>query len=389
MNIKVTRSAAIAAGSLMGAASLVVGLAGPSIAATRSHVARSALLAELTKLEKGAPKSSVTLSEGGSTLIEPVFQSWGIGYHKQYKNITVSTAGGGSSTGIANGLSGAFNIGASDVYLSPGNFQANPGAENIPLAIASQTLDYNVPGVSHATHIKLNGAVLSAMYDGSITTWNNSAIKKLNPGLKLPGTKVVPLYRTKGSGDTFNFTSYLAASDPSSWINKGTNTGPSLLPVWPAYLGSHGAGETSNALMESVCAATKGCISYVGTSEYNTGVRDGLGSAALQNLKHKYVAFSLAAAASEAESFQNIPANGVQSMVYGSPRQTAYPIVNLEYAIVNKKFLSGATKAAVKSVLAWIVDPRHGSNTGYLSAANFLVLPTHGLAVTVNLLKAS
>ncbi len=55
---------------------------------------------------------------------------------------------------------------------------------NIPLAISAQLIAYNIPGVT--AHLKLSGKVLSEIYQGKVTTWNNSAITQLNPGVTLP-----------------------------------------------------------------------------------------------------------------------------------------------------------------------------------------------------------
>ncbi len=76
-------------------------------------------------------------------------------------------------------------------------------------------VNYNVPGVK--TPINLNGTVLAEIYTGKITTWNNSAIAALNPGVTLPSLKIVTLHRADSSGSTFLFTSYLNATDPSVW----------------------------------------------------------------------------------------------------------------------------------------------------------------------------
>lgn len=66
-------------------------------------------------------------------------------------------------------------------------------------------------------HLKLNGKVLAAMYQGTIKTWDDPQIAALNPGVNLPGTAVVPLHRSDGSGDTFLFTQYLSKQDPEGW----------------------------------------------------------------------------------------------------------------------------------------------------------------------------
>src|SRR6185437_12471144 len=115
-----------------------------------------------------------TVSETGSTLLYPLFNLWASGYSEKYPNTTIQTAGTGSGTGISEAQTGTIDIGASDAYLAPSVTQSDPHLKNIPLAISAQLVTYNVPGVT--AHIKLSGKVLSAIYQGTITKWNDAKI---------------------------------------------------------------------------------------------------------------------------------------------------------------------------------------------------------------------
>ena len=79
----------------------------------------------------------------------------------------------------------------------------------IPWGLAAVSIPYNLPGLNGRVH--LNGATLANIYMGSITSWNDPAIKKLNPKLSLPDTKITPVYRSDSSGTTFAYTAYLSA----------------------------------------------------------------------------------------------------------------------------------------------------------------------------------
>ena len=175
-----------------------------------------------------------SLSETGSTLLFPVLRNWAAAYRQQHANVAIATAATGSGKGIAEASAGAVDIGASDAYLSSGDLVTNPAMVNIPLAVSAQQVNYNVPGLRPATHLKLNGKVLAEMYQGSITSWNDPRIAALNPGVALPHTRVVPLHRADSSGDTFLFTSYLSTQD-AAWDRV---TGYGTTVDWPHVPGA-------------------------------------------------------------------------------------------------------------------------------------------------------
>jgi phosphate transport system substrate-binding protein len=337
--------------------------------------------AALPALETAVGSSAASLTENGSSLLAPLFGTWATGYAKRWPKVSITTGDAGSGTGISDAIAGVINIGASDAYLPPADFSESGGMENIPLAISAQQINYNLPGLSE-THIKLTGTILSDIYAGTITKWNDPAITKLNPGVSLPNLTIVPLHRSDQSGDTFLFSSFLAASDPASWATK--SGGPSPAIPFPTVAG--GQGELKNSGMLAGCQAIKGCIAYIGISYLQKTEAAGLGYAALENKSGTFELPTPATITAEASSFTNIPSNGVQSLIYG-PAPTGYPIINFEYAIVKVVQPSSTISTAVTSVLAWAMDPTGGSAPSYLDPVNFVALPKGALAVSVALLK--
>jgi phosphate transport system substrate-binding protein len=95
-----------------------------------------------------AAGGQVKLLETGSTLLYPLFNIWVPAYEKDHPNIQITTQGTGSGTGIAEAISGAAQIGASDAYLPPSQEKQSPTLMNIPLAISAQQINYNVPGLN-------------------------------------------------------------------------------------------------------------------------------------------------------------------------------------------------------------------------------------------------
>jgi phosphate transport system substrate-binding protein len=321
------------------------------------------------------PKSGVetptggSVSETGSTLLYPLFNLWAGGYSEKYSSTTIQTAATGSGTGISEATNGTIEIGASDAYLSPSEVSATPTLKNIPLAISSQIVAYNVPGVT--AHIKLSGQVLSKIYQGQISKWNDSAIASANPGVTLPATPIVTLHRSDSSGDTFLFTTYLSKADPSGW---GAKIGYNTTVPWPNAPGA--LGESGNSGMVSGCKATVGCVAYVGISYLTQVLQGGMGYAALQNGAKQYELPTQQTIATQAAGYvKKTPANGTISLIYGNIKG-GYPIVNYEYAIVNAKQSSSSSAKNIRSVLEWALNRKYGANSSYLSQVNFQALPS-------------
>lgn len=346
-----------------------------SQAKTTSSASGSSVGALLKKLEVN-PSSKVQLSETGSTLLYPLFNLWVPAISQQFPNISITTAGTGSGTGISQAAAGAVQIGASDAYLSPGQFQKYPGLLNIALAISAQMINYNLPGITG--HLKLSGKVLSYIYQGKITMWNDPAIQKLNPGVSLPAVKIVPLHRIDGSGDTFIFTSYLSKSDPSGW---GNSIGYGTTVAFPSVPGAQG--EEGNGGMVSGCAKIVGCVAYIGISYQKQTQQDNLGEAELENEAGNFVLPSTQTIQAEAQSFvANTPSSEAISLIYG-PASNGYPIINYEYAIVNSTQSSPDVATAVKTVLAWAIDPNGGNQMSFLNQVGFQPLPPSVVALSL------
>jgi phosphate transport system substrate-binding protein len=310
--------------------------------------------------------SPVVLSETGATELYPLMNLWRDGYHQNYPNVTINTASTGSGAGISQAIARTADIGASGAYLSNGDIAAHKGLMNIALAIAAEQVHYNLPGVTE--HLKLNGKVLAAMYQGTIKTWNDPQIAALNPGVNLPATPVVPLHRSDGAGDTFVFTQYLSKQDPDGW-GKSPGFGTTVdFPAVPGALGENGAGG-----MVTGCAETPGCVAYIGMSYLDQASQKGLGEAQLANASGKYLLPEAKSIEAEAAGFASqTPADQVISLING-PAADGYPIVNYEYAVVYSSQKDAATAQTLQAFLHWVVTD--GGSPKFLDKVHFQPLP--------------
>jgi phosphate transport system substrate-binding protein len=293
---------------------------------------------------------------------------WAVAYHQRYPNVQITTAAIGSGKGVAAAAAGTANIGASDAYLSSATLVQHPALLNIPLAVSAQQINYNVPGLRPGTHLKLSVKVLAGMYNGTITTWNNPQVARLNPGVRLPGTPVVPVHRSDSSGDTFLFTSYLSTHD-SVWnhdIGYGTTVRWKGVPRARTAQGNKG--------MLAVCSATPGCVAYIGIAYLTKASIAGLGYAQLENnTAGKWELPNAASMAAAVGSFvSSTPTNETISMVSG-PAPNGYPIVNYEYAVVSTRQPDAAKARDIKAFLHWAITV--GNSPQYLNTVKFQPLP--------------
>ena len=155
-----------------------------------------------TSFTSSASAATGSLTGAGSTLVAPLEAAWASAYQKSSGN-SVSYSPVGSGTGITDITNRSVDFGASDAPLTPTQASACNGCVTIPWALTATGVGYNVPGVKG--NLKLTGPVIAQIFLGQITTWNNPAIKKLNPGVNLPSTQITTVHRADGSGDTYAF----------------------------------------------------------------------------------------------------------------------------------------------------------------------------------------
>jgi phosphate transport system substrate-binding protein len=322
-----------------------------------------------------------TITETGSTLLYPLMGAWSEAYQKQFVNsskaplVTIETGGTGSGTGVTDAATSTVNIGASDAFLSSSDMSSYPDLMNIALAISAQQINYNLPTVK--TPLKFDGTVLAGIYTGKITKWNDPAIKALNPGVSLPDMTIVPLHRSDGSGDTFLFTSYLNAQDPSAWPSSNIGTTIS----WPSVSGA--LAEQGNGGMVSGCGATKGCIAYIGISYLAKTQAAGLGQAVLKNGAGNYEAPSSSTISAEADALTGkTPPSETLNMINANV-SNGYPIVNYEYAIVSTKQTNGVVAEDIRAFLHWTVHTGQNATT-YLDPVDFQPLPASVVQLSDN-----
>ncbi len=336
------RTRRITAGALALVATLGVAACGSSSKTSSSTTASSSAAASSSS-SGGSVGGATTLIGAGSTLVAPLVQTWSPTYEQTYK-VAVTYGAIGSGGGIEQITARTVNFGASDAPLTPSQATACKSCLEIPWALAATAIAYHVKGVPN--NLKLTGPVLADMFTGKITTWNDPAIKKLNPGVSLPATKVVPIHRTDGSGDTFAFTNYLSKVSPSFKSKIGNATTVS----WPG-----GQGAKGNSGVGGVLQSTNGSIAYIALAYV---VANKFDYADVQNAAGKYVAPSVASISAAAKAVTTIPAGGTAGISLTDPPKSAaaaYPISTFTYVLVPTKSSSAAVATGLKKFIGWAI----------------------------------
>lgn len=282
--------------------------------------------------------SSNTLVGAGSTLVAPLVSVWQPEYHKE-KEVAVAYSAIGSGGGIASITARDVDFGASDAPLTEDEFKEAKGVVQIPWALAATCIAYNVPGIPN--QLKLTGPVLAEIFMGKITTWNDAKIAALNPGVSLPSTKITPVYRTDGSGDTFAVTNYLSQVSPEFKSTIGNST----QVKWPVGIGGKGNSGVGGAI-----SATPGSIGYIAIAYVLANKYD---YALIQNAAGKYPVPGIPSISAAAAALKEVPANNEVSIV-NPPASApgAYPISTFTYALVP----TSAPKAStLKPFLKWAI----------------------------------
>jgi phosphate transport system substrate-binding protein len=330
----------------------------------------AALAAALTVLLFAADRSgAVTIAETGSTLIYPLFKAWVAAYANVDPDLHMTIGATDSGAGIAQAIAKQVQIGVSDAYMSDNQAMANPHILNIPLAIAAQTVEANLPEL-RGTPLKLSGPVLVAIYSGEVREWNAQPIADLNRGINLPHHAIVPVRRADSSGDTFVFTQFLTFSTPAWEKSIGYGTTVS----WPSTSGALTA--SGNQEMVQVIARTQYAVGYVGASFEADAIKAGLITAMLENQDGKFLLPTTATITAAAAALTpRTPPDERLTLVF-APGPDSYPLINYEYAIVSEQQPNPQVATAITNFLLWCIAPQGGSAASFLDPVHFIALPT-------------
>jgi phosphate transport system substrate-binding protein len=283
-----------------------------------------------------------TLNGAGATFPNPMYQKWFSEYHKAHPDIQFNYQSIGSGGGIRQVLAQTVDFGASDGPMTDEQLsQAKTKILHIPTVMGAVVPAYNVPGVSG--ELKFSPEALAGIFLGKITTWNDPAIAKANPGVNLPNQNIIVVHRSDGSGTSYIFTDYLSKVS-TEWAN-GPGKGTSV--KWPVGLGGKG-----NEGVAGMIRQMQGGIGYI---ELIYAVQNKIDYGSVKNASGAFVKASLDSVTAAAASAKSMPAD-FRVSITNAPGTDAYPISSFTWLLIPEKSKEAAKGKILADFLTWMVD---------------------------------
>jgi phosphate transport system substrate-binding protein len=285
-----------------------------------------------------APAAALDISGAGATFPYPIYAKWADAYKKE-TGVGMNYQSIGSGGGIKQIEAKTVTFGATDAPLSGDELTKN-GLVQFPMVMGGIVPVVNLDGIKPGDLV-LDGPTIAKIFQGDVKSWDDPAIKKLNPTAKLPAQAIAVVHRSDGSGTTFNFTDYLSKVSPD-WKSKvGSNTAVE----WPVGIGAKG-----NEGVSANLAQTKGAIGYV---EYAYAKQNKLVFTKMLNKDGKTVeptieAFQAAAANAD---WNSVPGYGV--ILGNQPGAGSWPMTAATFILIHKQPQDPAAATAALKFFDW------------------------------------
>ena len=285
---------------------------------------------------------TITLNGAGATFPYPMYSKWFSEYNKLHPDIQFNYRSIGSGGGIRQVLAGTVDFGATDGPMTDEQLaQAKTKILHIPTVLGADVPAYNIPGVTE--ELKFTPELLANIFLGKITSWNDAALAKANPGVNLPNQPIIVIHRSDGSGTTYIFTDYLSkvSTDWKNQVGKGTSV------KWPVGLGGKG-----NEGVAGMIRQMQGSIGYV---ELIYAVNNHIAYGSVKNAGGQFVKASLESVTAAAASVKSMPAD-FRVSITNAPGKDTYPIASFTWLLIPNPSKDRAKGKIIADFLNWMVE---------------------------------
>src|SRR6202521_235027 len=309
-----------------------------------------------------ASAQALLINGAGATFPNPIYSKWFDEYHKNNGNIQINYASIGSGGGIKQVTEGTVDFGASDGPMNDEQLKAFQekhgfGILHFPTVLGADVPTYNIPGVSVA--LNFTPEALAGIFLGKITKWNDPAITAANKGVNLPGSDIVVVHRSDGSGTTYIWTDYLSkvSEEWKSKVGKGASVN------WPTGIGGKGN--------EGVTGSVKNTPNTIGYVELIYAVQNNIPYGNVKNSSGVFVKADLASVSAAAAAAAKTMPDDFRVSITNAPGKTAYPISSFTWLLIPQKFQDAGKRDAIKGFLKWMLTD--GQNS--VEALSYAKLP--------------
>jgi len=311
--------------------------------------------------------AALSINGAGATFPYPMYSKWFDEYRKKNPAVEINYQSIGSGGGIKQVTEGTVDFGASDGPMNDEQIKAYQekhgfGILHFPTVLGADVPTYNIPGVS-AT-LNFTPEVLAGIFLGKITKWNDPAIAAVNKGVNLPGSDIVVVHRSDGSGTTYIWTDYLSkvSEEWKGKVGKGTSVN------WPVGLGGKGN--------EGVTGQIKNAPNSIGYVELIYAVSNKIPYGNVRNSSGSFIKADLASVTAAAAAAAKTMPDDFRVSITDPPGKTAYPIASFTWLLIPEKFSDAAKRDAIKGFVKWMLTD--GQN--YVEQLAYAKLPKEVVA---------
>jgi phosphate transport system substrate-binding protein len=235
---------------------------------------------------------------------------------------------------------GKLDFAASDMPLSDQAMsEAHQHFVHVPTALGAVVVIYNVKGLRQT--LNFTPEILSGIYFGKITKWNDPEIRKSNRGAALPDAPIAVVHRSDGSGTTFVWADYLSKISPQWKTTIGAGTTVS----WPAGIGAEGN--------EGVASAVQQTPNSIGYVEFIYAIQHELSFGTIKNSSDVFIKASIPSVTAAAAAAASTPGHDSRVSITDAPGKAAYPIATFTWLLVPERIDDENKKNVLRQFVRW------------------------------------
>ena len=330
----------------------------------------AAAIAAAAILRSGAAAQTVAINGAGATFPYPIYSKWFAEYNRLHPEVQINYQSIGSGGGIRQLTNRTVFFGATDGPMTQEQMLAAAGKVlHLPTVLGAVVPIYNIAGVDE--QLKFTGPLLADIFMGKVSKWNDPAIAKLNPGVKLPGSEITVVHRSDGSGTTYIFADYLGKISPE-W-KKTVGIATSL--NWPTGVGAKG-----NEGVAGLTRQTPGGIGYV---ELIYAIQNKIDFGFVQNAAGEFQLASLDSVTKAAAATKGKMPPDFRVSITNAPGAGVYPISSFTWLLFYENPKDKRAARVMTDFMRWAL--RDGQK--YCADLGYAPLPEEVVAMEMEALK--